>query len=161
MHRDALSQWAVRIEVPRSVQKARGFDQVATEIAVALSLGMGRAIDGELLGAVAAAAVAPFTIAAAAAAGVRWGELVAMIGTDGAGAVPENGRLFAAGVPAKLVPVVAGTIVGAWSRYAVATLEEVDLLVERQSRTGKLVVTAWMGLQALLPEGEAFAWSVA
>lgn len=158
--RDAFPQYAVRFDVKRRTMTRRGHRQLAGEIVAAITLGLGRAVDTELLTAIAATTPAPFTLQAAAASGVRFEELRALVGTGGAGASPSDGKLFAAGVSAELTGDAPGTIVAAFSRFAVATYDEVEILMQRTRGTGDLTVTAWMGLQALIPDGE-FAWSLA
>ena len=151
--REGFPQYAYRFGVSRGTMRQRGVKQLAGEIVATLALGFGRAVDAELLGAITAAAPEPFTLSAAAAAGVRFEELRALVGTDGAGASAIDGHLFAAGIPAELTGDVPQTIVAAFSRFAVATYEEIEVLVQRTERTGNLTVTCWLSLQALMPDG--------
>ena len=158
--RDTFPQYAVRFDVTRQTLARRGREQLAAEIVAAITLGLGRAVEAELLAAIAATTPAPFTLQAAATSGGRFEELRALVGTDAAGAGVADRDLFAAGIPAELTGDAAGTFVGAFSRFAVAAYDEVEVLFQRTRRTGDLTVTVWMGLHVLIPDGE-FAWSLA
>ncbi|MCY1293302.1 hypothetical protein D9M70_425580 [compost metagenome] len=57
---------------------------------------------------------------------------------------------------AELTPVTADTIVGSFSRAAVAVHEDIRLVAERTNRQGELILTAWANMQALLPLPGAF-----
>lgn len=163
--RDALTQRAVRFEIKRGLQKDRAPGELEAEIYTALTLGIGRAMDAELLAAIlatnpAAYTAFPFgTASTAAALGLTWGEIRALIGTAGAGAVADQGELFAGGVRAELTADAAETIAGAWNRAAVVYHDTAEILVERRNAQGDLVVTAWLGMAALVPTPGAF-WTV-
>lgn len=157
--RDALTQRVVRFEIKRSARKDRAPGEIEAEIMTALALGVGRALDHELLTALVATAPTAYSPAAAASLGLSWGELRAIVGTAGAGAAPDRGALFVDGVPAALTADVAETIVGAFDRAAVVYHDGAEILVERRSAAGDLVVTAWLGMAALVPKPEAF-WVV-
>lgn len=157
---DAWTQRAVRFELPRSVMKAKGMDELTTEMLTAIALGVGRAADEELLTAITATTPGAYTLAAAAAAGLRFDELRAIVGTAAAGAaVNDAGRLNVSGLPAELSPDMAATIVGSWDRAAVAVSPEISLLVERTNANGSMAVTCWVDMQALIPEPAKF-WAV-
>lgn len=163
--RDALTQRAVRFEIKRGLQKDRAPGELESEIYTALTLGIGRAMDAELLAAILATnptayTAFPFgTASTAAALGLTWGEIRALIGTAGAGAVADHGELFAGGVRAELTADAAETIAGAWNRSAVVYHDMAEILVERRNVQGDLVVTAWLGMAALVPTPGAF-WTV-
>lgn len=164
--RDALTQRAVRFEIKRGLQKDRAPGELEAEIYTALTLGIGRAMDAELLAAILATNPTAYTsfpfgtASTAAALGLTWGEVRALIGTAGAGAVADHGELFAGGVRAELTADAAETIAGAWNRSAVVYHDMAEILVERRSAAGDLVVTAWLGMAALVPTPGAF-WTVA
>lgn len=158
--RDALTQRAVRFEIKRGLRKDRAPGELEAEIMTALTLGLGRAMDAELLAAIVATTPAAYTAAAAASLGLSWGELRALVGTAGAGAAPDHGALFVQGVPADLTADMAATLVGAFNRSAVVYHDAAEILVERRSAAGDLVVTAWLGMAALVPTPGAF-WTVA
>lgn len=166
MHR-ATMDWstaqgvAVRFEVPRSTQKDNAQELFSDELLLALALGLGRATDRLMLAAVAAATPAPFSLAAAAAQGLKAGELRALIGTSANGAeFRADGQLTAAGIAAELTADMAGTLVGAWDRAAIAISNDVHLLAERTAKNGTLAVTAWAHMIPMLPDTSKF-WSVA
>jgi len=158
---DTSVQRAVRMEFSRRQQKALDEEVFAGEIMTSLVLGLGRAADAALLAAITATTPAPFTLAAAAAQGIKFSELAALIGTAGRGAtVDQAGRLTVGGVPAELTGDMVGTIVGAWDRAAVAIHEDVPLLFERLNKQGDLAVTAWVSLIPLVPDKSKF-WTIA
>jgi hypothetical protein len=154
---DTSVQRGVRMEFSRRQQKALDEDVFASEIMTSITLALARAADAALLAAITATTPAPFTLAAAAAQGLRFAELTALIGTAGRGAmVDQAGRLTAGGVTAELTGDMAGTIVGGWDRAAIAIHENVPLLFERLNRQGDLAVTAWVNLIPLVPDKARF-----
>jgi hypothetical protein len=158
---DGWTQRAVRFELNRSQIKAKGLDELTAEMMTAIALGIGRAADEELLTAISATTPGAYSLASVAAAGLRFDELRAIVGTAAAGvAVTDDGRLNVSGVPAELTPDMAETIVGAFDRAALAVSPEISVLVERTSANGSMAVTCWVDMQALLPEPGKF-WSVA
>lgn len=163
--REALTQRAVRFEIGRREQKDLTAEELESEILTSLALGLGRAMDAELLTAILATTPPAYTAlpagnaSAAAALGLSWDELRAIVGTSGLGIEVDNGTLFAGGVPATLTADAAPTIVGAFNRAAVVHHDMADILVERRNAAGDLVVTAWLGMSALLPMPGAF-WTV-
>jgi len=157
--RDALTQRAVRFEIKRGLQKDRAPGELEAEIYTALTLGIGRAMDAELLAAIVATTPAAYTASAAASLGLSWSELRALVGTAGAGAAPDHGALFVQGMPAELTADAAETIAGAFNRSAVVYHDMAEVLIERRSAAGDLVVTAWLGMAALVPTPGAF-WTV-
>lgn len=163
--RDGLSQRAVRFEIGRREQKDLTPEELESEILTSLALGLGRALDAELLAAIIATTPPAYTAlpagnaAAAAALGFRWSEIRAVVGTSGQGIEVDNGNLFAGGVPAELTADAAPTVVGAFNRAGVVHHDMADILVERRNAAGDLVVTAWLGMSALIPTPAAF-WTV-
>ncbi|KWW37560.1 HK97 family phage prohead protease [Cupriavidus metallidurans] len=151
---------AVSFEFTRRQQKDVGEDQLAAELAIALALGLARYADSVLLSAINASAPAPFSLSAAAAKGLRFGELSALVGTTGAGAsIGQDGVLRAAGVRADLTDTMAGTFVGAFSRAAIAVHDDIPLYIERTGKQGTLKATAFVNVRPLLSDPAAF-WSV-
>lgn len=159
---DASVSRAVRFEVTRSDQKRKGMDQLSSEIMTAIALGIGRLVDRELCAAIRAAmgaTPASFTLATAAAAGLRFEELRALVGSAASGASVENGILRAGGVQAELTADMVETTVGAWDRSAVAVSDDISLLIERRDTSGKLAVTCWLEVLPLVPQPGMF-WSL-
>jgi hypothetical protein len=113
-----------------------------------------------LLSAIAATTPANFSLALAAAQGLKWGELRAIVGTSANGAtVSQDGHLRAGGVPAELTADTASTIIGAFSRAGVAIGESVEVYFERIDSSGLLAVTAWASMLPLVPDASKF-WLV-
>lgn len=157
---DTMPSYGFRVALSRSEQKAFEDGELEDSALVSIALGIARAADQVLLAAIAASTPAAFTLGAAAALGVEFAELRALVGTAGNGAaVGQDGTLRAAGVLAELTPTVADTIVGSFSRAAVAVHEDIRLVAERTNKQGELILTCWLNAQALLPLPGAF-WKV-
>lgn len=154
--RENLTQRAVRFNIPRSTLKQKGEDQVSAEMMTSIALGIGRAIDNELLSTVESTTPNQFSIANAAAAGLRFPELKAVVGTSAAATTTENGQLYAGGVPAELSADSSQTIIGAFDRAAIALADEIQVIVERRNANGSLTVTCWLDIQALVANPSAF-----
>ncbi|ETD87798.1 hypothetical protein ACTTAL_12740 [Rhodobacter capsulatus] len=169
LDRSAMTQRAFRVSLPRSTQKGVGEAQLAAEALHSIALGLGRAVDAQLLSALVAIAPAKFNLAAAAAKGLRFEELSAIIGTQGVGATTDAGLLYAAcppavvgaapnpSVPAELTADMAETLVGAFDRFGVVVSPEIEVLAERTDATGGLVLTCWLDMAALIPDA-GFVW---
>ena len=152
---------AVRFEIERTNLKAEKEDVTAWEVMTALILGIAREADRVLLAAIATATSTPFALAAAATKGLMFDDLRALVGTAATGAnVGADGVLRASGIAAELTDAIAGTYVGAFTRSAVAVHDDIRLLIERRDVTGKLAITAFVNMEAILPDSAAF-WSVA
>lgn len=150
----------VSFKVTRSQLRNYGNDNVVDEILLSLVLGLARAADAALLGAIKATAPALFSLGAAAAQGLRLDELRALVGTAGNGAaIREDGTLTAAGIHAELTADMAETMVGAFNRSAVAIHEDVTVTAERRNAAGDLIVTAWANMIPLAPNTAMF-WTV-
>lgn len=151
---------AVRFTVPRATQKQHDQELFSAELLIALTLGLGRAADRLLLAAINATTPDAFTLAAAAAQGLKAGELRALVGTAATGAeFRADGQLIVEGIKAEMTGDMTGTLVGAWDRAAVAIGQDVSLLAERTNVNGTLDVTAWAYMVPLLPDASKF-WTV-
>jgi len=149
-----------RVDLSRRDQKAYADGQLADTALASIALGLARAADQVLLAAIVASTPSAFTLAKAATAGFEFSELRALVGTAGTGAaVGQDGTLRAAGVMAELTPDAAATVVGSWSRAAIAVHEEITLTAERIDVNGGLTLTCWTNIQALLPLPGAF-WTL-
>ncbi|CAN7353127.1 hypothetical protein LJR143_001864 [Pseudoxanthomonas sp. LjRoot143] len=152
---------ATRFEIPRSERRRHDPQDLESEIATALSLGVARAADETLLASLAAGSLTPFTLAKAASAGIRFEELRAIAGASGAGTfIGADGTLRAAGVPAELTPDMPGILVGAWDRAGIIVEDEVTVLFERLGKAGHLACTAFVRMVPLVPDNSYF-WTVA
>ena len=160
VNRAIMPQIGVRVPMPRSALQGIGEAQIVAEITHAVTLGVGVAIDRVLLSAIVAAGPAPFSFGAVAGAGLRFGDLRAIIGTAGAGAVADRGGLYVSGISAETSDAVPQTVIAAFSRFGVIVTPEIELLAERIDASGGVVLTAWLGVAALVPDA-GFAWTVA
>jgi hypothetical protein len=159
VNRAIMPQIGVRIPMPRSALQGIGEAQIVAEISHAITLGVGAAVDRALLSAIVAAGLAPFSFGAVAGAGLRFGDLRALVGTGGAGAVADRGGLYVSGVAAETCGAVPQTVIAAFSRFGVIVTPEIELLAERIDASGGVVLTAWLGVAALVPDA-GFAWTV-
>ncbi len=152
---------AVRFVVNRRQRMAYEDQQkLCEQIVAAITLGLARAADEVLFSALAAEDLDPFTLAAAAAADLSFDELRAIVGTAATGAaIGTDGVLRAAGISADLTADMPGTIIGAWSRAAVAVRDDVNISIERTGLQGEMAITAWASMQALVPAPGKF-WIV-
>jgi hypothetical protein len=158
---DEAIKLSVRFNVPRRDPRTYGQEQIANEILTAIPLGIARAADNLLLTAINATTPEAFSIAAAAAQGLKAEELRALIGTSGTGAqFRADGQLIAAGIAGEMTADMAGTLVGAFDRSAVAIHDEINILAERLDGDGNLAVTCWVDMIPLLPDPAKF-WAVA
>jgi hypothetical protein len=154
-------QFGVRFKVNRAEQKRRGEQQVADEMLLAIVSGVAQAADLALLEAIKAVTPAAFTLGAAAAAGVRVGDLHALVGTGAAGAeFRADGQLVAAGIRAELTPGIAETIVGDFNRAALVVGPELTIMADRMNTRGDVTVQAWLNIDAAVPDRSKF-WTVA
>lgn len=158
-----LLQHAFRVRVPRSTMKDLAPGVAEAEIAHAIALGLAEAADRCLLAALEAAIPAAptggFTFGKAAAMGLRWGDLAAIIGSNPAAgaAVNDAGALTVNGVAAEFVAAPVGAIIAAWSRFAIIMHPEVRVMAERLDATGALTVTCFADMAAVVPDA-GFAW---
>lgn len=121
-------------------------------VARALALGVARVCDATLLSAIVANTPAPFSLAAAAARGLRFGELSAMSGTTAHGAaIGADGVLRVAGVNAEMTDVVAPSVIGAFGRAAVAVRDDIRVVIKRMSTQGDLEISLFVTIEPLIP----------
>lgn len=153
------SAYAVRFAITRKDMKT--YSGLANAITHAITRGVSRTADAVLLGAIVAAAPAPFSLSAAAAAAVRFGELRALVGTAGNGAVVnQEGELkVLPGIAAELTPDIDATIVGTFARSAIMIRSDVEVIAERVNLDGSMEFKAWAEFQPLLPDTSRF-WMV-
>ncbi|MGK8941588.1 hypothetical protein ACRS81_12520 [Stutzerimonas stutzeri] len=157
---DTMPSYGFRVSLSRAEQRQYEDGQLADAALVAIAMGVARVADAALLSAVAASTSAAFSLGAAAALGLEFSELRALVGTAGTGAaVSQDGNLRAAGITAELTDQTAATIVGAFNRSAVAVFDDVTLVAERIGMNGDLALTCWVNMQPLLPLPGAF-WTV-
>ena len=93
----------------------------------------------------------------AAAKGCRWADLSAIAGTSAAGVtLGGDGTLRACAVKAELTDTITTTIVGDFSRAAVAIDDELRVTAKRINN-GAVEIVVWCNAQALVPDS-AYFW---
>ena len=93
----------------------------------------------------------------AAAKGCRWADLSAIAGTSAAGVtLGGDGTLRACAVKAELTDTITTTIVGDFSRAAVAIDDELRVTAKRINK-GAVEIVVWCNAQALVPDS-AYFW---
>lgn len=154
---------ACRFTVSRRTRKQAGNEGIEYDILSGVVLGLAKAADQALLQAVTALNPATFSLGAASARNLIYKELVGFIGTNGTGAVVQQGKLLAGGlVRAELTQGTDKTIIGAFNRAGVAIHPQVNVVVERLNAQSDLNITVFANIQAVIPEGSKSAfWSVA
>lgn len=163
--RDSMTQRAFRVRLKRSDMRDTGEARIVAEVLHAIGLGLGRAIDQTLLAAILAAAPAVYsnqpvgTASAAAARGLRWSDLAAIVGTAGSGATVDGGQLYVGGVAAELTGDMTETLVGAFDRFGVVVSPDIEVLAERTDTAGGLTLTCWIDMQAMVPDVQN-VWAV-
>lgn len=139
------------------------YENLQDEILLAIQLGVARLADQVLLRRLdrIAETLAPYSLAAFAAAGLRFGDAKAVIGSAATGAaVGVDGVLRAQGVAGDLTDTTAATYIGAWSRAAIAMRPELRVSLLRSGRDGALQMTIFVDAEALIPSS-AFFFKVA
>lgn len=153
--------YAVRFKLTRGDARAAygGEDQLLEELLQSITMGLARSADDALLTAILARTPAAFSLAAAAASGLEFKQLRALVGTSGsAAAVGQDGTLRAAGVGAELTPAIAPTVVGSFGSAGLALHDSLRILIEHVNVEGDAFVTCWADFQALLPE-QLYFWT--
>lgn len=160
-----MPSFGIHVSLTRREMKQFNDGELAASAMASIILGLGRTVDEVILGSVLFNKPGPFGLQSAAAAGLRFSELRAMIGTNGTGAgVAEDGSLRAgwgattdnSGIVAELTDVCAETVIGDFSRAAAAIHEEIRLVADRTGTDGSMTLTAFAGVQALLPRPGVF-----
>lgn len=158
--RDNQKSYGVTYKLSRRQQKMRGEEQTAAEVLTAIFTGLSRIVDKLALEAILANTPENFTLAKAAAAGVRFADLRAMIGTAGTGAmVRQDGQLVAAGVPGELTNVTTQTVIGQFDRALAMLGTDMSVLVNRLNTNGDMTISAWLSVDAVAPDAGRF-WTV-
>lgn len=153
-------QFGVRFKIGHTEQKARGGQQVADEVLQAIISGVAQVADKVLLQAILAGTPGAFSLATAAAAGVKAASLRALIGSDATGAEFRNdGTLTAAGITGEFTPTIEETIIGEFARAAIVVGPEMTLTAERLDAAGSLTVQAWVNIAAAVPDISKF-WTI-
>lgn len=153
--------YGVRLEIPRGDYRDHLHNGTLDEVlTVAILAGAGRIADQAIMAALDAASLGEFSLANAAA-GLRFQDLRAVIGTSAVGAaVGQDGVLRASGIAAELTDTGASTFVGAFDQAAIMLDREIRVIAEKTNRDGALAVTVFASAAALLPDASKF-WKVA
>ncbi|WP_234745638.1 hypothetical protein [Burkholderia sp. WTPI3] len=123
--------------------------------------GLGQLADSILLDAIDATTPAPFSLGAAAARNLEFGNLRALVGTAGAGAtVRQDGTLAVQGIDAELTSSHAKTFVGAFGRSAVVIWSDLRIVAKRTNLVGDIEVTCFASMIPAVPDAAAY-WEVA
>ncbi|RMV68142.1 hypothetical protein [Pseudomonas coronafaciens] len=151
----------IRFDLTRRQLKDLSDDVTTDAIWTAIGMGLANEADRLLLTKLNAAALATFTLGDVAARGLRFAELSAVIGTNAnlSAEVAADGVLRTKGVPAELTNAIAGTILGAFNRSAVAIGDDLRLTALR-TLNGGCQITCFVNMEALPPDLTAF-WKAA
>lgn len=148
---------AFRTVFSRASQKWVGGDLMESNLLQAIVSGLSEAADRTLLAAISAASLPAFSLAAAAARGLRFGNLRALVGTNADGAVVgADGVLRAEGVSAELTRAIPQTIIGDFHKSAIAIYPEVQVHFERMNVNGEMGAVVFANMLPLVPDASAF-----
>ncbi len=155
--RNNQKSYGVAFKLTRRQMKERGDEQTAAELLTGIYSGVARIVDKLALQAVLANTPEAFSLAKAAAAGVRVADLRGLVGTDATGAsFRADGQLVAAGIPAELTPVTDQTVIGQFDRALAVVGPDMSVLVNRLNANGDVTVTAWLSVDAVAPDAGRF-----
>jgi len=148
---------AFRTTISRRQQKDAGGEQIVENLLGSIIRGLSVAADRTLLGAVEAQATSSFSLAKAASRGLKFDELRAFVGQRGDNAqIDAAGTLRVEGIQAELTPSCERSIIGSFSRSAVAIHPDINVHFERLNAEGEMRCTVFASLVPLLPDGSAF-----
>lgn len=164
---DDLTRYSFAVPLKRGDLRDIEDDRLLAEVLAAIVLGIGGAADACLLAAIHAASPANFHLGAAAAKGLRFHDLKAIIGADGysqgtglpAQVTIDQGALYLAGIPADMTDAAEPSTIAAFDRFGVCLGGEITVLVERKSAAGDVALTCHVGMAAVVPDA-GFAWKV-
>lgn len=158
--RTGQRSFGVRHKITRAQQKARGDQVVADEVLASILAGVTRVIDRLATEAILATTPTAFTLAKAATAGVRFGDLKALVGKAANGAeIRADGRLTAQGIEAELTNACTETIVGDFSKAAAVIGPDLQIVISRLNVNGDCHITTWLSVDAVCPAAGKF-WTV-
>lgn len=153
----ATPSMAVSFKMTRAQQKARQDSDIEFYISESIALGLARACDAAVLAAILAKSPSAFTLAKAAAAGLKFGELRAICGTNATGAaVAADGTLRVSNIQAEMTDTITASVVACFGRIGVAFDETVRVVARRMSIAGDLEVTCYCTLAPLIPTNDAW-----
>lgn len=154
---DEAPSSAVRFEIGRRQQKDQDPALLTYELSQAITLGLAHEMDRILLAAITADSLAPFSFGAAAAKGLAFNDLRALVGTAGTGAAVSAAGVFtASGVPAEMTDTTASTVFGAFATAGVAVLDDLQIHVERLDVNGTMAVTIFINALPVIADPALF-----
>lgn len=154
---DAAWSWAscpsfgFRCVITRAQHRAVGGDGLRAAIMIGVLKGLGELADKLLLNAILAATPSAFSLGAASARFAKFDELRALVGTAGTGAVVgQDGVLRANGIVAELTAAVAQTVIGRFTRTAIAIHPTLDVHAHRINNNGDTQISVFCNAQAVV-----------
>lgn len=157
---DDCPTYAVRSQITRAARRAVGGDGLHAAAMIAIMRGLGELADRLLLSAILAETPAEFSIGAVSARHARFSELRALVGTAGTGAVVgQDGVLRANGVLAELTASATQTVIGRYTRTAVAVRPEIRVIARRLDAEGTTELTAFANMIAIAPNAAGDFWT--
>lgn len=155
--RSGQKSYGVAFKLTRRQMKERGDEQTAAELLTGIYSGVARIVDELALAAILANNPETFTLAKAAAAGVRVADLRSLVGTAGTGAsFRADGQLVAAGIEGELTPVTDKTVIGQFDRALAVVGSDMFVQSNRLNVNGDVTVTAWLSVDAVAPDAGRF-----
>lgn len=154
--------YAFTATISRAANRAvTGGEFLRRQLTESVLRGLGQLADSILLNAIDAATPAPFSLGAAAARNLEFGNLRALVGTAGAGAtVRQDGTLAVQGIDAELTSSHAKTFVGAFGRSAIVIWSDLRIVAKRTNLVGDIEITCFASMIPAVPDAAAY-WEVA
>lgn len=160
---DALFNWtncpsyAFRTKITRADRRSIGGDGLRAAIMIAVLKGLGELADKLVLQAILAATPDAFSLGAASARFAKFDELRALVGTAGTGAVVgQDGILRANGIMAELTAAASQTVIGRFTRTAVAIRPELSVHAHRINNNGDTEISVFCNAQSVVSNPDDF-----
>jgi hypothetical protein len=142
---------AFRAVITRAQHRALGGEGLRPALMVSILQGLGVLADQLMLQAILAATPAAFSLGAASARFSRFDELRALVGTAGTGAVVgQDGVLRANGIMAELTAAATQTVIGRFTRTAIAIRPELAVHGHRINSNGDVELSVFVNAQAVV-----------
>lgn len=149
--------YAFRTLISRADRRSIGGDGLRAAVMIAILKGLGELADKLMLQAILATTPSTFSLGAAAARFAKFDELRALIGTAGTGAaVGQDGTLRAEGIMAELTGGATDTVIGRFTRTAVAIRPELAVHAHRINNNGDTEITVFCNAQAVVSNAHDF-----
>lgn len=162
---DDMAAYSFRVSLGRREIGQRPDGELLELVLWSISQGLARAVDAELLGAIAASSPGMFSLGRAATKGVKFADLRCLVGVHetgvgnagGPGYGDAAGGLYVNSIPAELCASTPDTIIADFGKFGVALGGEITLLVERTAGDGSVTLTVHASMRAVLPDA-GYAW---